>query len=667
MKYFTNLFLLAIVCVFFSTSSVQGQRDGLDDARFYEKSWAVVIGINSYQQFPDLEYAVNDARSMSARLQRMGFQVISLLDGDATKNKILDVLQQQIPQQVGKNDRLVIFYAGHGAAGVLPSGEEVGFIIPADGSSEIDGKPLEIIGGRIEIDEYKSFAEKANFLSVDAIRDTSDAAPAKHVFYIIDGCYSGFLDPAVYAGGLRTDRRMETAVLEGGAEGARALDIATGEEVKKAGTSTNSRSQTGGSTEYLDLLTSRETVQILSAGSSGEQVYEKGGHGTFTYYLLRALDGVADLNNDCVIRASELGTYLKQAVPDASDFSQTPLFNRISGEGEFIFIPPICRPIAPVDLQAPQADKHWAGTDAYSGPKRSKYKRPAQVLPDSRDHLYVLDSGRSRIFKFDELGQMLTDDFDPAGREILGKGHVPVGMAIGYGDQLWVFYTQPKQKSQAGKIVIYNSDGSLAETWNHTKEALSGCLASDGSSQDFPAKALIGLDGEDNLILVDQEQGTMRKCDRKGALLQQWGGDARGSKSYKAVTHPQGVAVDMFGYIYVTDTEGHGIQKFFDGEWIPGQWANVKGNKPFFFNTPRGIAVDGNLYVYVADSKNHRIKKYTSGGEKLMAYWGKEKAKKGKKYGEFNEPSAVAVSVDSSKIYVADTGNKRIQRFLIER
>ena len=123
----------------------------------------------------------------------------------------------------------------------------------------------------------------------------------------------------------------------------------------------------------------------------------------------------------------------------------------------------------------------------------------------------------------------------------------------------------------------------------------------------------------------------------------------------------------MFGYIYVTDTEGHGIQKFFDGEWIPADWANVKGDKPFFFNTPRGIAVDDNLYVYVADSKNHRIKKYTSGGEKLMAYWGKAKAKKGKNYGEFNEPSAVAISLDSTKIYVADTGNKRVQRFFIER
>jgi hypothetical protein len=71
----------------------------------------------------------------------------------------------------------------------------------------------------------------------------------------------------------------------------------------------------------------------------------------------------------------------------------------------------------------------------------------------------------------------------------------------------------------------------------------------------------------------------------------------------------------MFGYVYIADTEGHGIQKFFDGEWIPSDIPNVKGNKPYFFDRPHGITVDNKLYLYIADTNNHRIKKYTSTGE----------------------------------------------------
>jgi DNA-binding beta-propeller fold protein YncE len=658
------------------TTSPGWSQSNRDISTFYSKSWAVVIGINTYQNFPSLEYAVNDAKAIAARFQRMGFEVIALQDNQATKQGILDVLTQQLPAKVGKNDRLVIFYAGHGAAGVLPTGEEVGFIIPTDAKSVVDGRTLEIIGGKLVVDDYNTFADKANFISVEEIRDVSDTVQAKHILYIIDGCYSGFLDPAVYSRSHPSKRIGKDVQVAQQADTSRSLIIGEKGAQKPPPPSLPKAD----STEYLHVIVSRDTVQVMTAGSSGEEVYEKAGHGLFTHYLLKALDGAADTPlgsessvGDCVVTVTELGNYLKQKVPEASNFSQSPLFNRISGEGDFLFIPPKCQPLDPIDLQPPANDETWAKTEAYKGPKTSRYKAPMQVVVDQENHLYVLDTELNRIFKFDAQGNALPSDFST---QDVTKPWTPSSMALGYGGELWVYYSwhgtaKKKEAPPTGKLAIYHSDGTVAPGWNGTTEPLAACSQGDMTSVPFPAQGLITLDIEDNLVIVDQQNGVLTKCDRNGKLIQQWGKYAEHQEienvnRYKTVTHPQGIAVDMLGYIYVADTDNHGIQKYFNGEWIPS-WPNIKGDKPYFFNSPHGLAVDSKLYVYVADTQNHRIKKYTSGGEKLLTLWGKKDAKKGSNYGEFDLPTGVAVNWDSTLIYVADTGNKRVQKFLVTR
>jgi DNA-binding beta-propeller fold protein YncE len=671
-------YIFITICVFCAmlmiVSPGWSQEEGWDVSLFYAKSWAVVIGINTYQNFPSLEYAVNDATAVETRFKSMGFEVISLQDEQATKQNIMNVFKQELPEKIGWEDRLVIFYAGHGAVGRLPTGEEVGFIIPMDGQSMVDGQALEITGGELVVDDYEAFTEKSHFISIEDIREFSDIIQAKHILYIIDGCYSGFLDPAAYA--IRSARKTDVNVAQQTTSRRRSLIIESGNAQK----SSQVPASKAESSDYVNIITSRDTVQVMTAGSSGEEVYEKSGHGLFTHYLLKALDGAADVSDDpnsrigdCVITTTELGNYLKQKVPEASNFSQSPLFNRISGEGEFIFIPHMCRTIEAVEMQPPIGEKTWENTEAYRGPEGSRYKAPTQVVVDQEDNLYVLDTTLHQIFKFDENGRHVPGHFDEAAIE---KPWVPSSLAIGYGGELWVYYSwQGKKKKKApnpsGKLVIYNNDGTPAVGWTGTTEPLMACFQDDGAEVPFPSDGLIALDVEGNLVVVNQENGVLTKCDRNGKLLHQWGEAEKHEiiediSRYKTVTNPQGMAIDMFGYIYVSDTGGHGIQKYYDGEWVGG-WPNVKGKKPHFFDSPHGLAVDSNSYVYVADTKNHRIKKYTSVNQKLLTYWGKKGANKGKEYGEFNAPMGVAVNWDSTSIYVADTGNKRVQKFTVAR
>ncbi len=73
---------------------------------------------------------------------------------------------------------------------------------------------------------------------------------------------------------------------------------------------------------------------------------------------------------------------------------------------------------------------------------------------------------------------------------------------------------------------------------------------------------------------------------------------------------------------------------------------------------PEGIAVDAaGTRVYVADTGNHRIQKYTPTGS-LVSKWGSQ----GSGSGQFKSPGGIAVDA-AGNVYVADSGNHRIQKF----
>ncbi len=153
-----------------------GGAPGGGGSGVYTDSWAVVIGINDYHhpRVPKLRYAVNDARSVEATLLAQGFRrdrIVALLDAQATKSRIERVLGDELKRKIGPNDRLLVFFAGHGMTDRLRSGEEEGYLIPADG------------------DPGSLFSTA---VSMTQLRQISDRLRAKHILYVVDACYSGY-------------------------------------------------------------------------------------------------------------------------------------------------------------------------------------------------------------------------------------------------------------------------------------------------------------------------------------------------------------------------------------------------------------------------------------------------------------------------------------------
>jgi hypothetical protein len=130
------------------------------------------------------------------------------------------------------------------------------------------------------------------------IRDTvSKKIPAKHIFYVMDACYSGLLTTRTIDGKTRRDL------------------------------------------SYLKEITKESARQVLTAGGKGEEALDGGskGHSVFTGRLIEILENAPDF-----ITANELQASIKEKVhSDASarNHTQTPGFGALYGLGDFVFIP----------------------------------------------------------------------------------------------------------------------------------------------------------------------------------------------------------------------------------------------------------------------------------------------------------------------------------------
>ena len=127
------------------------------------------------------------------------------------------------------------------------------------------------------------------------------------------------------------------------------------------------------------------------------------------------------------------------------------------------------------------------------------------------------------------------------------------------------------------------------------------------------------------------------------------------------LSDPRGIAVDDEGNVYVADGMNHRIQKF-DPSGRPLVAWGTQGQGSGQFTEPLDVLVEpGTNRVFVADTWNHRIQKFDANGQ-FLGQWGSPGQEISQEPGEFYGPRALALAEDGV-LYVADTGNKRVQKF----
>jgi len=288
-KFYIFIFLIFFIC---STCTISLAMIGIDvlsknkkgETYYgYGESWAVLIGINKYKYLPQLEYAVRDAEDIrKVLISQFGFKqenIFTLFDNEAAIGDIKNVLGETLRKKTGKNDKVLIFFAGHGHTLETPAGGNLGFLIPVNGS-------------------VRSNEIYATCLSMSEVNILSNLIPAKHILFLVDACFSGL---AISSRGMLPPETED----------------------------------------YLEKITKASGRMIITAGTKGEEVIEKveWAHNAFSHQLLEGFQtGMADENSDGLITFLELALYLKSNVSRITNNRQTPQFGHISGEGEFVFI-----------------------------------------------------------------------------------------------------------------------------------------------------------------------------------------------------------------------------------------------------------------------------------------------------------------------------------------
>jgi hypothetical protein len=301
------------------------------------KTRALVIGINAYPEIRvngvsgarNLRGAANDARNvkqaLTAHFEVPAEEIKLLVDSEASRDGILSAFRDWLVDGTEKGDRVVFYYAGHGAQVEDKSGDEGDdkfdeVLVPSDTKGELEGPEAGLSG----------------FITDDEIGGLLAQLPGRQVMMVVDACHSGTITRGaldIRLSGAADDPAGQGIDVDGTYTGVRTLtpngpieSVASLDDL-----STRDEHRTG--TRLIEVVgTEAETapaqpspapapeastqLAVWTAAASAQLAVEDlalgGNEGLFTNRFVKGIsEGAADLNQNGTITASELLAFLR--------------------------------------------------------------------------------------------------------------------------------------------------------------------------------------------------------------------------------------------------------------------------------------------------------------------------------------------------------------------
>jgi DNA-binding beta-propeller fold protein YncE/tetratricopeptide (TPR) repeat protein len=332
-------------------------------------------------------------------------------------------------------------------------------------------------------------------------------------------------------------------------------------------------------------------------------------------------------------------------------------------------------------------DGQYRGRFAGKGSGAGNLSSP-QGIAYAEGIVYVADSGNGRIQTYGDNGVFLsTLAIDTASankgledKKIAYRLDKPVAVALDAQGLIYVLDASSSLFSDKSQIKVYGQDGSHLKLLPKNGKPVAMQMAQDG------------------LYVADQEGYAVQKYDASGRMVSYFGSRGDGRAQFQSLS---GLALDG-GQVFVGDPERGVVHHFRTGaavaatsapkqtafpfvRWQQSQAAaagkmawdgkdtlyavaqdkaallrlrnGATEEMPLKDITPAALAFDKTGALWVLDRKKARLSKLDGTGNAVLSF-----GSDGSRNGQFDEPGDFVISSDGN-IYVADTGNSRIQAF----
>jgi len=238
----------------------------------YGETYVLIMGVGDYRNdgIIPLPAAIEDAERIKTAIIELGIakeQNIRYIKNPVKTD--IEIELEELLKKGDKDDRLIVYFAGHSEAGINEAGKKDTYLCGVD----------------VRKDHLQRTAY--NFRQ-DFERIAADLQ-AKETIMIFDTCY---------AGGLTTERKLSQWRIE--------------------------------KVAFEDIAANKGVNFLFSSGpeeTSGEQAES----GWYTHYLLKGLQGDANLDGDDYVTLEELSTYVRQKVSQSTKNRQNPMSLIVDG------------------------------------------------------------------------------------------------------------------------------------------------------------------------------------------------------------------------------------------------------------------------------------------------------------------------------------------------
>lgn len=249
--------------------------------RPFKKSYALIIAVSKYPStsgYRKLPQAINQAKALESLLRSQGFDVLPpLYDEAASKTNIERALTSS---PATSEDRLLVYFGGHGDDTTSFEGKPFGFLVPFDGQA--NNLP-------------------ATALPVADLRNKyAQLLKAKQIFFMLDSCQSGLV---VSREGPSKEEARERAISD------------------------------------IESMSAEPGRVFMTAGRGGQPALDVNG-GIFTTALIDGIRGAADVPPNGAITLWKLYEYVRGRVADQArrlGKDQDPDIDMM-GSGRWVFV-----------------------------------------------------------------------------------------------------------------------------------------------------------------------------------------------------------------------------------------------------------------------------------------------------------------------------------------